>query len=469
MSYVFYDTETTGLNPAFDQILQFAAIRTDSDLNEIDRFEIRSRLLPYVVPSPVALKVTGVSVAQLTDPNLPSYYEMTRAVRAKLLEWSPAIFIGHNSIAFDEKFLRQALYQSLHDPYLTNSNQNQRSDSLRIIQATHLYADGIFSYPTGANGQPSFKLDQLAPANGFAHKNAHDAMADVEATIYLCHLAMERAPHIWSSFMRFAQKAAVRDHVFDELIFSYSDFIYGRPYSWIVTAFGTHPERPNEIFLFDLDHDPDELAALTNEGLAEHLNFLPRPVKKMRCNASPVIFDADDAPHIAAAKSLSRDVLEARAARIRDDARLIERLTSAMIASETEYPKSPFVEEQIYDGFYGAADKGRMEEFHSAPWEGRPQILGAFEDPRVKCLAQRILFTERPDLLSAARVAEIKSGIARRVLDNPENGPWLTISQALEETIAALAKMGGDETKPLLEFVDYLEFRRAQLLDDMIS
>ena len=52
MSLIFYDTETSGLSSAFDQILQFAAIRTDDDLNEIGRFEIRSRLLPYIIPSP---------------------------------------------------------------------------------------------------------------------------------------------------------------------------------------------------------------------------------------------------------------------------------------------------------------------------------------------------------------------------------------------------------------------------------
>ena len=55
MAYVFYDTETTGIDTTFDQILQFAAIRTDEDLNELDRFEIRCRLLPHVIPAPGAL------------------------------------------------------------------------------------------------------------------------------------------------------------------------------------------------------------------------------------------------------------------------------------------------------------------------------------------------------------------------------------------------------------------------------
>ena len=51
MAMIFYDTETTGTKLHFDQILQFAAILTDNDLNEIERFEIRSRLLPNVVAS----------------------------------------------------------------------------------------------------------------------------------------------------------------------------------------------------------------------------------------------------------------------------------------------------------------------------------------------------------------------------------------------------------------------------------
>ena len=37
MTFVFYDLETTGTSPAFDQPLQFAAIRTDDDFNGIER------------------------------------------------------------------------------------------------------------------------------------------------------------------------------------------------------------------------------------------------------------------------------------------------------------------------------------------------------------------------------------------------------------------------------------------------
>jgi exodeoxyribonuclease I len=72
-SFVFYDTETTGTDTAFDQILQFAAIQTDENLRELDRFEIRCRLLPHVVPAAGALIATGVSPRLLTDSALPTH------------------------------------------------------------------------------------------------------------------------------------------------------------------------------------------------------------------------------------------------------------------------------------------------------------------------------------------------------------------------------------------------------------
>jgi DNA polymerase III epsilon subunit-like protein len=78
MTFVFYDAETTGIDTTFDQILQFGAIRTDENLNEIDRFEIRCMLLPHVVPAPTALKVTGIATENLTDPALPSHYDAMR-------------------------------------------------------------------------------------------------------------------------------------------------------------------------------------------------------------------------------------------------------------------------------------------------------------------------------------------------------------------------------------------------------
>ena len=67
--FVFYDFETTGRSPVFDQALQFAAIYTDENFVEKERINIRSRLLPYILPAPKALEVTGVNPNDTLSPD----------------------------------------------------------------------------------------------------------------------------------------------------------------------------------------------------------------------------------------------------------------------------------------------------------------------------------------------------------------------------------------------------------------
>ena len=112
MSYIFYDTETTGKVTAFDQILQFAAIKTDAELNVLDTFDVRCRLLPYIVPSPGALLVTGTTVADITTCPL-SHFEMMRLVHAKMHRWSEggSIFVGWNSMKLRRNAVAAGLLQ----------------------------------------------------------------------------------------------------------------------------------------------------------------------------------------------------------------------------------------------------------------------------------------------------------------------------------------------------------------------
>ena len=59
-NFIFYDTETSDRDPFFGQIYQLAAVLTDADLNSIDSFDLRSKRLPHVLPSPGALLVNGL-------------------------------------------------------------------------------------------------------------------------------------------------------------------------------------------------------------------------------------------------------------------------------------------------------------------------------------------------------------------------------------------------------------------------
>ena len=282
MTFVFYDAETTGIDTTFDQILQFGAIRTDENLNEIDRFEIRCRLLPHVVPAPMALKVTGIATEKLTDPDLPSHYDAMRQVHAKLSDWSPSVFVGYNSLSFDENLLRQAFYQTLQPIYLTNTGSNTRADMLRIAHAVAAYAPNAIAIPLGEAGQQVFKLDRLAPANGYDHENAHDAMGDVEATSHLAKLIRDRAPEVWGRMMQLSRKQDTEDILKEEEILCLTQYFGGRAHNRYVTECGANPTYGASRAVFDLNQDPEPYLDMTIEELVHEMNKSPAVIRAVR-------------------------------------------------------------------------------------------------------------------------------------------------------------------------------------------
>jgi exodeoxyribonuclease I len=464
--FVFYDTETTGTETSFDQILQFAAIHTDSDLNELDRLEIRCRLLPHVTPAPMAMYITGVKAHQLTDPDIPSHYEMMCILRRKLLEWTPAVFIGYNSIAFDEDLLRYSFYKTLHPPYLTNTNGNARSDVMRMVQAAHLYNPGSIKIPIGTNGKPSFKLDKLAPANGFNHQNAHDAMADVEATIFLCNLILEAAPDIWSSFMRFSQKSSVIDYLTSELIFCFTEYFYGKPYSCLATNIGQNSQNTAEFYIFNLGVDPNTLLNLDEEALVARLEAQPKPIRRLRSNACPIIMPPEDAPDTATGKTLKIEELERRAEFLSSNKSLRQRLIEAFESKKVVYEPSVYVEKQLYEGFFNQSDQVLLEKFHNIEWEDRVKLINEFQDARLKKLGNQLIYIERPHLLPEKLRQECIQAHKDRILHADTEVPWLTMMAAKEELknlITDCADIDKEFYQHHLAFIEY-RINEAHLL-----
>ena len=468
MSFVFWDTETTGTHTSFDQILQFGAIRTDHELRELERFDVRCRLLPHVVPSPKALLTNGIDVQRLTDPALPSHYDMVRSIKAKLEAWSPAIFVGHNSMRFDEHLLRQAFYQTLHPPYLTNTNGNGRMDSLTVLQAAHFLEPGVLTVPASEKGRPTFSLERLALANGFIRDAAHDAMGDTEATLHLCRLVHERAEGVWSNGVRFARKAAVLDYAQPGEVFAFVGFAYGRAYVRVVTAIGPNLERDSDLYVFDLSHDPQDLAALNDDDLHKLLAASPRPMRRLRANAAPCILPYEDVPMPVRVRLPGIEELESRAAYIQEDGDLRERLMAAVLEDSDEREPSVHVEEQIYDSFTGAEDQAVMAAFHEAEWPDRESLLGGFADPRLQVLGERLLYTEAPEVMPADGLTRYRADVARRLLADEGTVPWLALPKAIRETDELLAGSIGDEAALLRGLRNYLG-RRVEEAKAMIG
>lgn len=134
MDFVFYDLETTGISSAYDQPLQFAEILTDEHFVEKQRVNLRCRLAPHILPSPQAMIVTGVTPDHLADRSLPSLFEFTQKIVELTEQGAPAIWVGYNTMKFDEEVLRQAFYQNLSPSvYATQFNGNTRFDILPLV------------------------------------------------------------------------------------------------------------------------------------------------------------------------------------------------------------------------------------------------------------------------------------------------------------------------------------------------
>jgi exodeoxyribonuclease I len=456
MTYVFYDTETTGTLTSFDQILQFGAIRTDQDLNELERFDIRCRLLPHVVPAPGALRVTGVTPSMLTDPALPSHFEAMRQIHEKLREWSPVVFLGYNSISFDENLLRQAFYQTLQPIYLTNTGGNARGDLMRIVHAASVYAPNVLAIPINENGRRTFRLDGLAPANGFAHDDAHEAISDVEATIHLSRLIRDYAPEVWDTMIGLTRKQGVVRFVEDHEVFAFSTVSGNRSNTWLVTGCGVNPAYDAENATFDLSFPPEEYIGLTVEELANAMGRKTTAFHTFRSNSQPILMPPELAEAAITETGLSSGDLEQRADLIQGDPDFRMRVGLALASRRKQPDPSPYVERKIYDGFPSHDDAEIMAHFHEANWEGRLEHCKSLGDRRLRELARRLVYIEDPDLLSKSVKSELDQWLSERLLTEDANVPWRTVPKAQQETDDLLRNAVGEERDLLVEVKAFL-------------
>ena len=152
----------------------------------------------------------------------------------------------------------------------------------------YAFQPAALNWPINEKGRVSFKLDRLAPANGSSHENAHDALADVLATIHLARLIKDRAPVVWAAAMAYRTKVAATDYVENQPVFVATRLRFGFHTSSLVMALGVNPDNSGELFTLDLQQDPAALAAMTEVQLAAHIVTTPRPVSSVRLNACPV-------------------------------------------------------------------------------------------------------------------------------------------------------------------------------------
>ena len=191
-TYLFYDVETTGLSAPFDQILEFAALRTDENFEVIEEHDIQVRLRPDVVPAPEALLTHRISVS---DARAASHTEI-EAVRTihNLVNEPGTISLGYNTLGFDDDVLRFSFYRNLLDPYTHQwKDECQRMDLYPMTVLYWLLGSEMLDWPTLA-GNTTLKLEHLGAANAFddhPDHQSHTALSDVRETRRLAQALAE--------------------------------------------------------------------------------------------------------------------------------------------------------------------------------------------------------------------------------------------------------------------------------------
>jgi len=455
MAFAFYDFETTGTSPAFDQPLQFAAILTDDDFNEVERVNLRCRLAPHILPSPMAMAVTGVTPDQMLDPALPSWFEFAAQLRDLIERWAPATWTGYNSIAFDEEVLRQTFYQNLHPNfYETQFNGNDRLDLMKAVYVVWTRAPEILKWPTGEKGQIVFKLDQLAPLNGFTSHNAHDALGDVEATIHLAKIIRDTSPDLWASILRNRDKHDVKERLITGRAMALVERFGGPPREFIGCFCGFQEGSPNRAGFFNVAAaDPADYLDADDEKLDEAVGKSPITIRALAINKFPSMFELKD---------VDPEVTR-RAGLIASNPGFCERVGKALTRRFADAEPPEQVEQRIYQGFYSQSDQMALRGFRDADWPKRMELIKSFEDARLRYLGLRLAMIEQPELFEAGQLAAAAEAIEKKWLHCPDNGNGWSTFETVEKDLLEVERRGLMRTTDLEGMRAFFAHRRSTI------
>ena len=455
-NFVFYDFETSSSNKHWGQIIQIGAILTNDNLDELDRFDVRCRLSPGIIPEAMALIVNKTSPTMLKKSNL-SHYEMIRQFVETLKKWGKATYIGFNSIEFDEEFLRSTLFQTLEYPYITSTNGNTRGDILSLARAANLYYPNTLKNSKNEKGNDVYKLDQMAPLNGIDHGDAHSAIGDVIATLGIAKLIAKKAPNVWKASLMTLDKNQTLELIKKETYFCTNEYFYGKSRPYVQTFVCQHPQYQWPL-CFDLRHDPNLYLKMPINELTSAMKKQPKFIRTIRHNKHPVIMNPQYGEKFDEYKIIGSSKLQERAKLIRGNNEFAEKISTIkrLESEEKEQSKSQedlYEEESIYTKFTTAEDNKIMPEFHSVNWDKKLSIISKFKDERLKYFGKKLLYMEKPELLSKEDYSLIHKDIAKKLLST-NNEKWNTIPRTYAEIDTLRAKFEKENHQDKLVILD---------------
>jgi len=378
--------------------------------------------------------------------------------------------VGYNSIRFDDEVTRFLFWRNLLDPYAREwQDECGRWDLLDAMRCAFALRPGGIEWPLNADAKPSFRLEDLARANGIAHETAHEALSDVRATIALARRLKSAQPKLWDFCLRLRKK----DAVLGEMALAQNQ---GLPFLHVSGRYATergciapvwplapHPRNKNEVIVWDLVSDPTELFTLRAGAIRERLftksTELPDgmqrlPIKTIHINKSPIVIGKLKTLTPEMASRWGIDVEQAkRHAQIA--AREAPKLAGVWgEVYERESAHEPVdVDEDLYAGFIADEDRRALQRLRALTPTQLAAKRPAFADARLDELLFRYRARNYPEVLDDDERARWQRHCADRL--HRGVGGALTLAQ-FHERIDALSESADARGQEILEaLVDY--------------
>lgn len=426
-SFLWHDYETFGADPARDRPAQFAARRTNAELEPVgEPLVIYCRPVADVLPHPQAVLITGIT-PQMAEREGLSEPEFARRIH-EAFSLPGTCGAGYNSIRFDDEFTRHLFYRNFYEPYTREWwGGNSRWDLIDVMRLWHALRPEGLNWPQREGGVTSFRLEHLTAANGIEHAQAHDALSDVDATLALARRLREQQPRLFEHALKLRDKRFAATQLdlanMTPALHVSSKIPAQRGCLTLMAPLSLHPRNKNAVICFDLMQDPQDLLALDVEDLQERVfasaEDLPEGVQRVALKG----IHLNKSPMLAPLKTLNAEQaerwgLDVATCLARRDAlwQAREALAAKVRAVfEMPEPEERDAELSLYGGFLPDADKPRLQKVReSDPWS-LESLHGLFQDPRLDELLFRYRARNFPETLNSAELEEWQRFVRRKL------------------------------------------------------
>ena len=451
-SFYWHDYETWGAQPAIDRPAQFAGLRTDAAFNPIgEPLVVYARPADDFLPHPEACLITGITPQLALEKGAPEA-DFFRFIHEEMVQ-PGTCSLGYNSMRFDDEVTRYGLYRNFYDPYEREwKNGNSRWDMIDIVRLTHALRPEGIEWPEREPGVPSFRLEALTAANDIEHSGAHDALADVRATIGIARLIRQRQPRLFDFVLnnRDKRKLANQLNVRAAQPVLHVSARYPARLGCIaaVVPLALHPRNRNGVVVYDLRVDPGPLLDLSVEEIRARL-YTPSselgdgveriPLKVVHLNRAPVVVPMGTLTDEARERWQMDAALEQRHLEaLRTAPQLATKLAEVFDDRDALAPQSD-PDRDLYGGFLSDDDKRRCAQIRAANPEELAGLHPGFDAPKLAELLFRYRARNWPESLSGEERGRWED-YRRARLTEPGAGGSIT----LDEYRKALSRMAVD-------------------------